>query len=124
SGKVYDPAKKNPLYNAAVYVPATPLTPLPKGVPTGNDACNCGALFQSGALTNATTAVDGSFTLTNVPVGAEVPLVIQIGKWRRQFKVNVAQCTDNPQADKSLSFPSTVAAGNTDDNIPDIAVST
>jgi hypothetical protein len=124
TGKVYDPAGKNPLYDVAVYVPAIPLEPLPKGVPTGNDACNCGALFQSGAVTNTTTAVDGSFTLKNVPVGAQVPLVIQIGKWRRQFKVAVNGCADNPQADKSLAFPSTVAAGDTDTSIPDIAVST
>jgi len=123
-GKVYDPAGKNPLYNVAVYVPAVPLQPLPKGVPTGSDACSCGALFKSGALTSTTTAVDGSFTLTNVPVGSAVPLVIQVGKWRRQVTVNVAQCTSNMQADKSLTFPSSIAAGDTNDNIPDIAVST
>ena len=56
TGKVYDPAMKNPLYNIAVYVPAVPLVALPKGVPTGADACPCGALFRSGALTNTSTA--------------------------------------------------------------------
>ena len=71
TGKVYDPAQKNPLYNVAVYVPAVPLQPLPKGVPTGNDACSCGALFESGALTYTNTAVDGTFTLSNVPVGSQ-----------------------------------------------------
>ena len=35
SGKVFDPAKLNALYDIAVYVPAVPLTPLPPGVPTG-----------------------------------------------------------------------------------------
>jgi len=124
SGKVYDPAGKNPLYNVVVYVPATPLVPLPKGVPTGGDACECGALFKSGAVVSTATAVDGSFTLTNVPVGSSVPLVIQVGKWRKAYTVNVASCQDNAQPDKSLAFPSTVAAGNTNDNIPDIAVST
>ncbi|MGO8997363.1 MAG: hypothetical protein ACLQVI_28945 [Polyangiaceae bacterium] len=124
TGKVYDPAGKNPLYNVAVYVPAVPLTPLPKGVPTGAAACNCGALFESGAVVNTTTAVDGTFTLTNVPVGANVPLVLQVGKWRRQVSINVTQCTANAQPDKSLTLPGTVAAGDTNDNIPDIAVST
>jgi hypothetical protein len=124
TGKVYDPAGKNPLYNVVVYVPATPLQPLPKGVPTGGDACACGALFKSGAVVSTATAVDGSFTLKNVPVGSNVPLVIQVGKWRKAYQVNVTACQDNPQADKSLAFPTTVAAGDTNDNIPDIAVST
>ena len=111
TGKVYDPAGNNPLYNAAVYVPATPLQPLPQGVLTGTDACSCGALFQTGAVTNTNTAVDGSFTLTNVPVGANVPLVIQIGKWRRQFKVDVTACQNNPQS--KLAFLGTLPAGDT-----------
>ena len=34
------------------------------------------------------------------------------------------QCQDNPQPDKSLAFLGTIPAGDTDDNIPDIAVST
>ena len=123
-GKVYDPAGKNPLYNVAVYVPATPLTALPKGVLTGADACQCGALFPSGALTNTSTAEDGSFTLSNVPVGNSVPLVLQVGKWRRLVHIPVQQCMENVEADKSLTLPGSVPAGNTDDNIPDIAVST
>ncbi len=124
SGTVYDPAGKNPLYNVAVYVPAMPLAPLPPGVPTAADACSCAALFKSGALANTVTGTDGKFTLTNVPVGSSVPLVIQIGKWRRAFKVNVTACQDNPQMDKSLALPGSIPAGDTDDNMPDIAVST
>ena len=89
TGKVYDPAGKNPLYNVAVYVPATPLQPLPKGVPTGADACSCSALFKSGAITSTTTGVDGSFTLTNAPTGSAVPLVLQVGKWRRSLTIDV-----------------------------------
>jgi hypothetical protein len=124
SGKVYDPAKKNPLYNVAVYVPGAPLQALPKGVPTGADACSCAALFKSGGVVSAATGVDGSFKLTNAPVGAGVPLVLQVGKWRRLVHVNTKQCQDNPQPDTSLALPATVAAGDINDNIPDIAVST
>jgi hypothetical protein len=124
SGTVYDPAMLNPLYNISVYVPAVPLTPLPPGVPTGKDACSCGALYQSGAIVNTSTAVNGTFTLSNVPVGAKVPLVIQVGKWRKQIDVAVKSCQDNPQPDKSLFLPSTVPAGDTITNMPDIAVST
>jgi hypothetical protein len=124
TGKVYDPAGRNPLYDVVVYVPAVPLKPLPRGVPTGADACSCDALFPSGAIVNTTTAFDGSFTLSNVPVGSNVPLVIQIGKWRRQFHIDVAACGANAQPDKSLAFLGTIPAGDTDDNMPDIAVST
>jgi hypothetical protein len=123
SGVVYDPAGKNPIYNVAVYVPSKKLAPLPKGVPTGADACNCSALFKSGALVSATTGVDGSFTLKNVPSGSSVPLVLQVGKWRRALHVNVNACAANPQPDKSLRLPGSVTPGS-DDNMPDIAVST
>jgi hypothetical protein len=123
TGKVYDPAGKNPLYNVAVYVPATALQPLPKGVLTGADACSCSALFKSGALAATSTGVDGTFTLTNVPVG-EVTLALQIGKWRRAIKVTTAACQPNAQPDKSLKLPGTLAGAGPDDNMPDIAVST
>ena len=53
SGKVYDPAGKNPLYNVAVYVPVTPLQALPKGVPTGADACSCSASLQERRIWSA-----------------------------------------------------------------------
>ncbi len=124
SGKVYDPAKKNPLYNIAVYVPQSALQPLPKGVPMGADACSCAALFKSGAVVSAATGVDGSFKLTNAPVGNAVPLVLQIGKWRKVVTIDVKACQDNPQPDKSLALPGTIAPGDTSDNKPDIAVST
>jgi hypothetical protein len=124
SGKVYDPAKKNPLYNVAVYVPQAPLQPLPQGVPTGADACSCAALFKSGAVVSAATAVDGTFKLQNAPVGNAVPLVLQIGKWRKLVTIDVKSCQDNPQPDKSLALPGTIPAGDTNDSMPDIAVST
>ncbi len=124
SGKVYDPAGKVPLYDIAVYVPAKPLVALPTGVPTGAEACSCSALFPSGAIVNTTTGVDGSFTLKNAPVGSKVPLVLQVGKWRRSLTINVTACQNNAQADKSLTLPGTVASGDTDNNMPDIAVST
>ena len=124
TGTVYDPAMRNPLYNISVYVPAVPLTPLPPGVPTGKDACSCGALYQSGAIVNTSTAVDGTFTLSNVPVGSKVPLVIQVGKWRKQIDIDVKACQPNAQPDKSLFLPGTVPPGDTITNMPDIAVST
>ncbi len=122
SGIVYDPAGTNPLYDIAVYVPATPLQALPAGVPTGADACNCGALFKSGAVVSTVTGVDGSFKLTNVPVG-NVNLVLQVGKWRRQVQVTTSACTDSKPTVK-LTLPGTLKGAGPNDNMPDIAVST
>jgi hypothetical protein len=122
SGKIYDPGINNPLYNVAVYIPQMPLAPLPPGVLTGTAACSCGALFPSGAVVSTTTGVDGSFTLKNAPVGSSVPLVFQVGKWRRQVNINVTACQDNAQADKSLSLPSSITDPN--DSMPQVAVST
>jgi hypothetical protein len=124
SGVVYDPAGADLLYNVAVYVPAVPLQKLPQGVPTGSDACNCGALFKSGAVVSTSTGVDGSFKLSNVPVGAQVPLVLQVGKWRREVMIDVKQCQDNPQPMGSLKLPGTLMGAGPNDNMPDIAVST
>jgi hypothetical protein len=123
TGRVYDPAGKNPLYNVAVYVPAGDLQPIPKGVPTGADACSCGALFKSGALAATATAVDGSFTLTNVPVG-NVALVLQVGKWRRALTVTTQACKTTSLPDGSLTLPGTLVGAGPDDDMPDIAVST
>ncbi len=126
SGTVYDPAGQNPLYNIAVFVPGSASLPaLPRGVLTGSDKCSCDALFSEGAVVSTATAVDGTFKLTNFPVGANIPLVIQVGKWRRLISVsNVTACQDNPQPDKSLTLPGTVSATDTNDGMPDIAVST
>ncbi len=124
TGTVYDPSGKDPLYNIAVYVPQSKLQPLPRGIPAGADACSCAALFKSGAVVSTTTDVKGQFTLTNAPVGTNVPLVLQVGKWRHVVTIpTVTACTNNAQPDGSLALNSTVAPGS-DDNIPDIAVST
>lgn len=128
SGKVYDPFLKNGLYNITVYVPGGPMQPLPAGVPTGSDACNCGALFKSGAVVATTTGVDGSFKLNNAPVGTSVPLVLQVGKWRRYMTVDtsMASCGNTQLADKSAFLRGTLtgAGVSPNDSMPDIAVST
>ncbi len=117
SGTVYDPAQKNPLYNVVVYVPGSTPAPLTTGA-----ACNsCDSLYTGNPIVTALTDTSGKFTLTNAPSGTNVPLVIQIGKWRRQLTIpTVTACTDNPQPDKSLSLPSKSSEGD----LPSIAVST
>jgi hypothetical protein len=117
SGIVYDPAGKNPLYDVAVYVPNAPLAPLPSGASCGS----CDSLYSGSPLVSALTDASGHFTITHAPSGANIPLVIQIGKWRRQFTLStVKPCVDNPQPDKSLGLPHNHTVGD----IPNIAIST
>jgi hypothetical protein len=118
SGTVYDPSLQNPLYNITVYVPKSPtLPPLPPGA-----SCNaCSALYPE-IVASAVTDATGHFVIQNAPSGANIPLVVQTGKWRKEYTLaNVNLCADNPQADKSLRLPKN---GQGDGNLPDIAIST
>jgi hypothetical protein len=117
SGKVYDPAGKNALYDIVVYVPNA----TPKPITTGASCYSCSDLYTGNPITTALTGPDGKFTLTGVPDGQNIPLVVQIGKWRKQYKIpSVAMCTDNPQPDKSLRLPKNHNEGD----MPSMAIST
>lgn len=115
SGKVYAPEGTIPLYNAIVYVPNGPLDPFPNGV----QCDKCGKVSGS-PLVSTLTNEKGEFKLDNVPVGADVPVVIQIGKWRKQITVpNVNQCADNPLAAGDTRLP----RAQTEGDMPKIAIS-
>ena len=119
TGSVYDPSGQVALYNAIVYVPNTPVAPLP----TGLTCDQCGSLITGSPLAIALTGPDGKFQLDNVPVGPNIPLVIQIGKWRRQVMVpfNVQACTSQPITDVSLlRLPRNQSEGD----IPQMAIAT
>jgi hypothetical protein len=91
TGKVYDPAGKVPLYNVVVFVPNDP-SKLPAITP-GTNTCNSCNTPVGDYVAVALTDKTGSFTLTDVPTGSNVPLVVQIGKWRRTIQVaSVADC--------------------------------
>ena len=94
SGQVFDPAGKVPLYNVIVYVPNAPVAALKSGA-----SCDrCGDVSGE-PLVSAITDTAGRFKLTNVPVGASIPVVIQVGKWRRQITIaNVPECADTALA--------------------------
>jgi hypothetical protein len=115
SGKVYDPAGKTPLYNVVVYVPNGPVEPFKEGA-----ACDrCGASIVN-PVTSAITDETGSFKLEGAPAGASVPLVIQVGKWRRQIVVPaVTGCADTPLTDPQLTR---LPRNKTEGDIPRIAI--
>jgi hypothetical protein len=113
TGKVYDPAGVHGLYNALVYVPNNPSDPGLQPFPAGITCDICGATAAGDPLVTAMTAPDGTFTLTGVPVGAAIPLVIQLGRWRRQFTIDIATpCAPNSVADKTLEMPSNHTLGD------------
>jgi hypothetical protein len=109
SGTVYAPNGADPLPNALVYVPNAAVLPFTPGV-----SCdNCGASASGSPLVSALTGVDGKFSIKNAPVGANIPLVIQIGRWRRQVTIaSVAQCVDNAQPAAKTRLPKNKAEGD------------
>jgi hypothetical protein len=122
SGTVFDPAGKNPLYGIVVYIPSVP----PGLLPPGAGCYSCASLYQSGMpIAYAVTDAGGKFTLSGVPDGANIPLVVQVGKWRMQYTLpSVSKCTDNPATmatgGKALRLPRNHAEGD----IPNIAIAT
>ncbi|MEO8185331.1 MAG: carboxypeptidase-like regulatory domain-containing protein, partial [Deltaproteobacteria bacterium] len=114
SGTVYIPSGQLPLYNAMVYVPDADLRPFTPGA-----SCSCE--ITGDPIATALTDSKGHFVLPNVPVGVNIPLVIQVGDWRRELNIGTVEaCTDNPVADKTLRLPSRQSQGD----IPKIAVAT
>ncbi|HEX3696308.1 MAG TPA: carboxypeptidase regulatory-like domain-containing protein [Polyangia bacterium] len=117
SGTVYDPAGDVPLYGIAVFVPNAPLSPLPQGV-----ACtHCQATIEN-ALSVALTDVKGNFVLDDVPVGENIPMVMEVGKWRRAVTIDVvAACTNTPLNDPNFTrLPRNQSEGD----LPKIALTT
>lgn len=119
SGTVYDPAGRLPLYNALVYVPVpgTELPPITEGV-----SCEKCAGREARALSAALSDSSGHFVLEDVPAGTNVPLVIEVGKWRRRVTLpEVKSCQDNALADPELTR---LPRSSTEGNLPRIAMVT
>ncbi len=104
SGTVFDPAGKLPLYNVVLYVPTQPLEPLSSGA-----RCEtCDGNFSGRPVTAAVSDAAGRFTLdlSKVPKSDAIPLVIQVGKWRRQITLPaVTACADTPLENGRVRLP-------------------
>ncbi len=116
SGTVYDPAGINPLPNILVYVPGAAVQPFTDGVNTSDPVQDSYTSLVSGSpMVQTTTGINGSFTLSDVPAGTNVPLVIQSGRWRRQLVIaQVAECVSTALYSAPASPPSTTTVGATE----------
>ena len=99
SGTIRDPAGRVPLYNVNVYVPNAALDPIPEGA-----SCDrCSAQLSGKPIATALTDANGRFVLENVPATQNVPVVIQVGKWRRQITIpSVTTAQKRPRARDGL----------------------
>lgn len=116
---VYDPAGVTPLYNVAVYVPNSDIAP----IMTGATCETCATPVSGDPIAAAITNSHGEFTMNEgVPAGMNVPVVLQIGKWRRKIELpEVKPCQENAFDDAELfRLPRNQGEGH----IPKIALTT
>jgi hypothetical protein len=119
TGKVYDPAGANALYNVMVYIPGGPngdadLPEITEGV-----SCETCASVALSPMVSTLTDTKGEFILKDVPVDKDVPVVIQVGKWRRKLKFDVTKaCDENKVPDREFRLPKNGSEGD----MPHIAV--
>ena len=117
SGTVFAPNGQDPLYNVLVFVPNGELKPFDDGV-----ACEtCEKSVSGTPLTATLTDTKGRFTLKDMPAGANIPVVIQIGRFRRKITIPfVTQCSDNTVMNGDARLPRNSSEGD----IPRIAIVT
>jgi hypothetical protein len=121
SGTVFAPNGTLPLYGIKVYVPNATVPPFTEGA----ECSRCVNDDQlPGSPVNgivATTDEAGKFTLSGVPTGSNIPLVITSGKWRRQIVIPAtAECADTAVSPTDSRLPK----NKTEGDIPKIALTT
>ncbi len=137
SGAVFDPSSGAPVLanptsppipmpGIRVFQPKSlPLPAFTDGVGPGGQGCDSCASVNSPAVTETVTDAAGTFSMSGVTPGANIPITVQSGRWRRTAAVNVTACTANVQPTGTFRMP----RGRTDGlggvaDIPKIAVVT
>ncbi len=117
TGKVFAPNGTLPLYNAAVYVPNGAVEAITPGV-----TCDrCDGKLPGNPVAFGATRPDGSFSIPDMPTGMNIPLVIQLGRWRRQVTIPaIADCAATPVGDVLTRLPKNASEGD----IPKMAIAT
>ena len=121
TGTVYDPAGANPLYNVVVFIPVDPSGNLP-AIKSGTNSCNTCDVSIGDYVTATNSLSDGTFKLTGVPAGENVPIVAQVGKWRRMATIpTVTACANTALPGSSMTR---LPAKRSEGNIPQMALVT
>ncbi|HET7505730.1 MAG TPA: carboxypeptidase-like regulatory domain-containing protein [Kofleriaceae bacterium] len=127
TGTVFAPNGSLPLFGVSVYVPNVPDQALPQfqdGVTCGS----CSAGLPGNPVVSTVTDDQGHFSLEGVPSGTNIPVVITIGKWRRQLKLaNVASCASQALEPTDTRLPASrddMTPNTTSVDLPQIAIST
>jgi hypothetical protein len=115
TGRVLDPVGLRGIYNVSVYIPSSPPQPVVHGARC--DTCAARAIAPVAA---ALTDARGGFVLDDVPADPAVPVVVEIGRFRRTLTVNVPACTETRLADDAARLPRSRAEGD----LPLVAVTT
>jgi hypothetical protein len=121
SGTVFAPNGTLPLYGIKVYVPNAPVPAMTEGAECSR--CTTDDQLPGSPVNGIAVTTDeaGKFTLTGVPSGQNIPLVITSGKWRRQLTIaNVAECADTSLPATETRLPKNKSEGD----IPKIALTT
>jgi hypothetical protein len=111
SGRVYDPGGTNPIPHAFVFAPSDPGGQIPVITPGATSCDTCDVPIGS-YVTATMTDEAGSFSLTGMPTGAHVPIVFQIGKWRREVFVSTTSCQDTALPASQTHLPASQAQGD------------
>jgi len=124
TGKVFDPAGKNPLQNVVVFVPNNPDPSSLPAITPGTSTCSSCDTSIGDFVTFAFSGPDGSFTLKGVPTGTDIPLVLQIGKWRREITVPKVSDCGTTQLPSSGTGQARLPANQSEGSLPQMALLT